>query len=251
MSKRFADTNKYKKPFMRSLPGPYKLFWDFLYLECDHTGVWHKDFEIAQLYIGRDMVIDENKALELFNTGQERVKLSHDGSKWFLLQFAEFQYGKLNPDSKVHIGAIMAFEKFGLTPPLSGKGIGRLSHSLLDKDKAMDKEKDKETSFPENADFKWEQAFNTVWARYPNKDGRKEAERSFRETVLDEEAYLKITKALNNYLRSANVRKGFVKNGSTWFSNWQDWIDFKGDGHGKRTTTADGSDLDKLLDGKV
>lgn len=114
MAKRFADTNKYKKPFMRGLPGPYKLLWDYLYLECDHAGIWHKDFEVAQLYIGKDMPVNESEALKLFNAGQERIRVSDDKSKWFLIGFAEFQYGKLNPASKIHAGAITAFEKFGL-----------------------------------------------------------------------------------------------------------------------------------------
>ena len=51
MAKRFTDTNKYKKPFIRGLQGAYKLFWDYLYHDCDHAGIWIVDFEIAQTYL--------------------------------------------------------------------------------------------------------------------------------------------------------------------------------------------------------
>ena len=59
MAKRFTDTEKYRKPFLRGLQGAYKLLWDFLYHDCNHAGIWIKDFEIAQIYIGNDMPINE------------------------------------------------------------------------------------------------------------------------------------------------------------------------------------------------
>lgn len=245
MAKRFADTNKYKKPFMRGLPGPYKLLWDYLYLECDHGGVWHKDFEVAQLYIGKDMPIDEKKALELFNAGQDRVRVNDENTKWLILGFAEFQYGKLNPMSKIHAGAIIAFEKFGLEPPLAFPKPERVDPTLKDKDRDMAKEK------PLMAEpiFSRTEAFEQIWAKYPVKDGRKEAERLFNTTVADAKDFVRIQKALNNYLRSPKVKNGFVKNGSTWFGNWNDWVDYKGEANGaKQERGGDGAGLDALLE---
>ena len=67
-------------------------------------------------------------------------------------------------------------------------------------------------------------SFEAIWQRYPSKDGKKAAFRSFRASVKSEADAARITKALENYLVSDRVRKGFVKNGSTWFANWQDWV---------------------------
>lgn len=67
--------------------------------------------------------------------------------------------------------------------------------------------------------------FDAVWKRYPNKDGKKAAEKHFNTTVKTEDDYAAINKALDNYLKSDKVKKGFIKNGSTWFNNWQDWIE--------------------------
>lgn len=237
MAKRFADTNKYKKPFMRGLPGPYKLLWDYLYLECDHGGVWHKDFEVAQLYIGRDMPVEEIKALELFNAGQERIRVSKDGDKWLVMGFAEFQYGTLNPANRVHHGAIKALEKFNVNLEIQGV-------PLTPKDKDMDKDKD----IKEETAFIRERSFNEIWARYPVKDGKKEAQRIFNASVQCMEDYNRINKALNNYMKSSKVKNGFIKNGSTWFENWQDWIDSKGENNG--TSKPGSADLDNLFSRK-
>jgi hypothetical protein len=66
--------------------------------------------------------------------------------------------------------------------------------------------------------------FEELWKRYPNKDGRVQAENKYDTTVKTEEDLILINKALDNYLASDNVARGYIKNGSTWFNNWQDWI---------------------------
>jgi len=69
-------------------------------------------------------------------------------------------------------------------------------------------------------------AFNRVWLRYPNKDGKKKALKSFISSVKSEVDWRRINKALDNYLSCRKVREGYIKNGSTWFNNWEDWEDF-------------------------
>ena len=68
--------------------------------------------------------------------------------------------------------------------------------------------------------------FSEIWERYPNKDGKKQAENHFKSSVKTENDWKNINKALDNYLKSEKVLKGFIKNGSTWFNNWLDWVDF-------------------------
>jgi len=69
--------------------------------------------------------------------------------------------------------------------------------------------------------------FNVIWNKYPNRVGKKVAEKHFKATVKTEEDLNSIEKALDVYLKSERVEKGFVQNGSTWFNNWQDWIDYE------------------------
>ena len=114
MAKRFTDTNKFRSPFYRSLPSAYKLFWDLINLDCDHSGIWIVDLEIAQIYIGKDAKIDAEKALVLFNTGDVRIIQLDNGKSWFIVPFLSEQYGKLNPANRVHSSVISNLEKHGI-----------------------------------------------------------------------------------------------------------------------------------------
>ena len=92
--------------------------------------------------------------------------------------------------------------------------------------KQKEKEKEKERIKPKDV-F----SFEDIWKRYPNKDGRKSALSHFNKTIQTGEDYTSINKALDNYLQSDKVQKGFIKNGSTWFNNWQDWVDWEETGN--------------------
>lgn len=136
MSKRFTDTNKYKDPFIRGLKGPYKLLWDYLYHDCDHAGIWIVDFDVAQLYLGPDMLVNKEDALRYFNDEKERVVILDGGKKWFIKKFVDFQYGELDERNRVHLSVINELKKNGyeikvLVSPLQGR-----------KDKDKDKDKD-------------------------------------------------------------------------------------------------------------
>lgn len=141
MAKRFTDTDKYKKPFFRGLPGPYKLLWDYLYHSCDHAGIWIVDFEIAQIYLGSDMPVNKVDALKYFNSGEERIIVLNSGSKWFIPDFIVFQYGELSEKNRAHNSVIHILDRYGL---FKNKVLIRSLQGRKDKDKDMDKDKDKE-----------------------------------------------------------------------------------------------------------
>jgi hypothetical protein len=72
-------------------------------------------------------------------------------------------------------------------------------------------------------------SFEILWVKYPkDKDGlrkgKKEAERHFIASVKTEQDWKDINRAIEKYAKSETVLKGFVKNGSTWFNNWRDYI---------------------------
>ena len=137
MAKRFIDTQKYHKPFIRSLPGAYKLLWDFILCECDHAGIWIVDFEIARIYLGSDMIIDKDEALRLFNADEKRIVEIDSGKKWFISSFIDFQYGKLNIENRAHNSVIHQLEKYNLK-------INKPLRSPLQGAKDKDKDKDKD-----------------------------------------------------------------------------------------------------------
>lgn len=149
MAKRFVDTSKYKKPFVRSLPGPYKLLWDFLCLDCDHAGIWIVDFEIAQAYIGVDMPVNKADALAFFNKDEMRIVEIGGGKKWFIPSFIEFQYGFLSEKNRAHISVISILRRLNLlNEDLSIKINKPLTSPLQGvKDKELDKDKEKDVDF--------------------------------------------------------------------------------------------------------
>lgn len=141
MAKRFTDTNKYRKPFIRGLQGAYKLLWDYLYHDCDHAGIWIVDFEITQIYLGSDMPVNKEDALKYFNLDQKRIVEIDNGEKWFIPSFVEFQYGELNESNRAHNSVIQLLKKNGIYKN-KGHIKGLISSSKGLKDKEMDKSKD-------------------------------------------------------------------------------------------------------------
>lgn len=88
MAKRFTDTDKWKKPFIRSLSPDLKLLWFYILDECDFAGVWQVDIEVANIRTGVD--INLKTALQKF---KDYIVPIDNGEKWFIPDFLEFQYG--------------------------------------------------------------------------------------------------------------------------------------------------------------
>lgn len=75
-----------------------------------------------------------------------------------------------------------------------------------------------------------ESEFEALWKEYPRQDGYKEAFKHFRATVKTTQDLTDITIALGNYkahLTEKRIEPKFIKNGSTWFNNWKDWVEYK------------------------
>jgi hypothetical protein len=109
VAKRFTDTDKWKKPFIRGLNGAYKLLWFYILDDCDFAGIWHVDFDVAQIRIGE--AISKHEAIKQFG---DRVEIFDDGNKWFLRDFIDFQYGELNPSNRVHASVIATLKKYNI-----------------------------------------------------------------------------------------------------------------------------------------
>lgn len=153
MAKRFTDTNKWRKEFIRGLQGAYKLLWLYIIDECDHAGIWHVEFDVAELRIG--MQINEAEALKQFNG---HIIVFDNNLKWFIPDFIEFQYGVLNPENRAHKSVLDQIEKYKL------KGHLRSLQGRKDKDKDMDKDKVKEEKV----------RFDIFWQAYVRKQGSKQ-----------------------------------------------------------------------------
>jgi len=110
MAKRLTDSSKWKKGFLKSLEAPYKLLWLYILDDCDHAGIWHVDFQIAQIQIG--ITVDKDKAIEVFGDHVEVI----DDEKWFVSDFIEFQYGELCEKNRVHQSVMQILLKYKVGP---------------------------------------------------------------------------------------------------------------------------------------
>lgn len=114
MAKRFTDTEKWKKGFVRSLPPAYKLLWLYMLDDCDNAGVWQVEVEVASIRIGSKL--NEKEALKLFGNN---VISFDEGSKWFIKEFVKFQQGvthiaELNSNSNPHKSILRIVEQYKL-----------------------------------------------------------------------------------------------------------------------------------------
>jgi hypothetical protein len=152
MAKRFTDSEKWKKPFIKKLPMQYKLLWFYLLDDCNHAGVWQVDLEIASLRIGYNLNLKDS-----ITALNDKIKVFDNGEKWFIKDFIEFQYGELNEKNRAHKSVISVLTKYNLlslnkplTSPLQGA-----------KDKDKDKDKEVLRVFDETSFENLERTFKT------------------------------------------------------------------------------------------
>jgi hypothetical protein len=145
MAKRFIDTGFYSSPFVRGLRGPYKALFNYLFLNCDHAGVWQVELDVACTRLDQKR-IDPDEALRVF---AGKVIALPGGSKWFVVDFIEFQYGELNPANRAHSSVLAILKSNGIDPSTlkkegATKGLVSPSEGGKDMDMDMDKELDKD-----------------------------------------------------------------------------------------------------------
>src|ERR1700753_2023500 len=134
MAKRYTDTDKWKKPFIRTLQAPYKLLWIYILDECDHAGGWQVDLDVAQVKLGEKLKLDI--ALKSF---KDKIIQISNGEKWFIPDFIEFQYSVLNPKNKVHESVINILSKYDLLDDnYKIKGLTSTLQGAKEKDKDKD-----------------------------------------------------------------------------------------------------------------
>lgn len=143
MAKRFTDSEKWEKPFLRGIKAPYKLLWLYILDTCNHAGIWNVDIEVAQIRIGEKIILID--AIKYF---QNRIVLLDGGEKWFIIDFIEFQYGELNPTNRAHNSVILILNKYNLLDnELKIKPLTSPLQCAMDKDMDKDMDMDKELIF--------------------------------------------------------------------------------------------------------
>lgn len=110
MAKRFIETGFFKSPFVRRLKAPLKTLYLFIICDCEGSGIWAKDLEIASFYIGYKVTEDD---FLLFVDAKKAVDLGN--GKFFFPDFIEHQYPSgLQHENRAHKNFIEDLLKFNL-----------------------------------------------------------------------------------------------------------------------------------------
>ena len=202
-----------------------KYYW--LKLKKDHFR--RHDMEIIE-----DM--DNGKLHVLFYLKLLAESIDHEGRLRFseTIPYTENMLAsRMKTTTNLVVEALKIFTSLGLMEVLKDGTIvmkkldGMIGSRTEDADRIADyrrHKRDKESENKKEHKSKTTYDFDLLWGRYPNSIGKKAAKRHFTTSVISDDDWKNINTALDNYLLSARVKKGYVANGSTWFNNWKDWI---------------------------
>ena len=203
MAKRFTETLKWKKKWIRELGPEMKLFWFYLLDNCDHAGIWEVDIELAAFQIGIEL--DESEILNTFN----RKIVPFKPGKWFVPKFIVYQYGELNESNRAHLSVIKILTKYGLYKGLNGveQGAYKKPEGAKDKDKELDKVKDKKSKESQLLTIGIQLPELQKDDRFKNRNVKKEFE-DFKDYLLaNNKKYSNYAAAFRRWLRNDNYRK--------------------------------------------
>jgi hypothetical protein len=211
------------------LQAPYKLLWLYLLDDCDHAGIWNVELDVASIRIG--IPLDKEECIK--NLGNH-IHIFDGGSKWFIPDFIEFQYGVLSIENRAHKSVLEQLEKYnlkGLISPLQG---------CKDKDKDKDMYKDKVFNKEKRGYREEKEIFDAFRKEYPGtKRGLDVEFENFRKKHNDWSDVLTLLLKRLNYQKEARaIRKNnnkFVpewKKLETWINQrcWEEIINTENDG---------------------
>lgn len=109
MANRFLETNYFKSPFVRALKAPLKGLYSFIICDCTAAGIWALDMEVASMYIGFPVTIQDFQ--DYFIKTGKAIEVS--SGKYFFPDFIEHQYPSgLQDDNKAHKNIISELKRY-------------------------------------------------------------------------------------------------------------------------------------------
>lgn len=213
MAKRFTDTDKWtNNKWFYELSPELKLFWIYILDTCDNVGVWEENTTLASIIIGYQYPMDT-----LLKAFEKQIYIFRNGRKWWIVDFCDFQYGKLSEDSpsKPVQSYIRQLKDHGLWIPYT-KGIQ--THKEKEKDK--DKEKEKEIR----------DVFDEFWTEYHKLSGLPKTDREAAlkhwNKLKESERDLAI-KNIDIYIK--HCKPGYIKKARTYLAdkNFNDDYSYK------------------------
>lgn len=141
MTKRFCDTDLWQKEWFQELNLKHKVFLKYIFENCDCAGVWNMNFRLASFVIGETVSLEDIKYI---NSIKKQFEIL-DNKNVFILDFINFQYGKLSENCKPHKPVIEKLKKYNLYERVL-KGYTKGLETLEEKEQEQYKEKEQDIS---------------------------------------------------------------------------------------------------------
>lgn len=213
MAKRFTDSEKWKRPWFRSLSLKQKLIWIYLCDDCDHAGIWLGDFDLMSFQLGFSVTEkDLNAAFE--------QKITKYGNKFLINDFFEFQYGKNIEGIKAKKKALDRIKELKSQPTINP--CERVEQGL---DDPLSISISISTS---NKGGVGEKKLEEIYAVYPKKLGKKRGMAKLKTILKNEKDVENMKISINNYishLKKNGTENKFIKQFDTFLGSWEDWLD--------------------------
>jgi hypothetical protein len=216
VSKRFTDTDKWKKKWYRELGPRLRDIRQFILDNCDFAGIWEIDLETISHFTGESV---SQRDIEMALNGEF---LCLGATQIFLPQFIKFQYGELGNESTVHTAVIKRLNAVGLR-------LDTLGVTLT----PTPKDKDKDLGFKERGSGgKQSFDFDALYKIYPRKEGKSAGMKRARETITTQADFDSFATAVRNYsekCRKEATEPRYIKHWSTFIGSRgvQPWRDYE------------------------
>lgn len=255
MSKRFTDTDKWKRAWFYELDAKCKLIWLYLLDQCDHVGIWPANFRLLSEQTGVKVT------RESFDEWFLGKVIPFDEDKYFIPSFFKFQYGMAKEGFKAKASALKTIQDLGLekyllatseeikeilrettrTTPNCSEHLGNTTEHLgncseqsmdcpsigigigigksISNNKKEDEEKNEKPTLKD---------LETIYQSYPLKKGKSEGLSRLTKEIKTWDQYSDLGRAIDAYkadLARNKTEAKFIKHFSTFVSSWRDWLE--------------------------
>lgn len=234
MAKRFTDTDKWKKEWFSELDPKAKLVWLYILDQCDHSGIWPRNFTL--LTQQTSIKVDEQQFLAWFHG--KVIKFDFD--KFFIPAFFEFQYGSSKDGFKAKHSALANLVKLGLmdsdgTVRNTTEHFGTLPNTSeqymdcpsISKSISISTSKSNINS-DENFKKVTDEQLEALYKKYPRKSGKTDGIAKARKDIRSEQDLFNLEAAIDKYTQVLTRDKTdpkFIRHFSTFMTSWRDWLD--------------------------
>ncbi len=225
MAKRFTDTDKWKKEWFYELHPNAKLAWLYLLDQCDHTGIWNRNFKLMSEQIG--FKIDQDSFFKWF--GIKVILIDED--KYFIPSFFDYQYGDSKDSFKAKQSALQKLRVLGLVDDcgkvtLPNTSVQSMDCPIISKSIIninLNEGIQRETKFQVT-----NEQLQQIYDLYPRKSGTTDGFIRLRRSIKSQEdldACFIAVRAIAAYYERNKTEKQYMKMFSTWTSTWKDSLE--------------------------